>query len=82
MNLINLARGDLIEEDFIIEGIQSKKINKIALDVFLSEPHIRDEFLNYENIFLSPHIGAQTQEAQEKISLEILDIINSEFNHV
>ena len=82
MNLINLARGDLIEEDFIIDGIQSKIISNIALDVFLSEPYIRKEFLNYENIFLTPHIGAQTYEAQEKISLEILDIINSEFNHV
>ncbi len=82
INLINLARGDLIDEEFIIEGIKSKKIKNIALDVFLSEPHIRKEFLNYENIFLSPHIGAQTIEAQEKISLEILDIINSEFSHV
>lgn len=82
MNLINLARGDLIEEDFIIEGIQSKKINKIALDVFLSEPYISKELMNYENIFLTPHIGAQTHEAQEKISLEILEIINYEFSHV
>ncbi len=39
-------------------------------------------FLKHKNIYLSPHIGAQTKEAQEKISNEIIDIIKREFKHV
>lgn len=82
VKIINLARGDLIEEEFIIDGIRSGKIGKIALDVFINEPHINKMFLQHKNIYLTPHIGAQTKEAQEKISNEIIDIIKREFKHV
>ncbi|NDB80917.1 hypothetical protein EB155_13745 [archaeon] len=79
--IINLSRGDVIEEAFILEGLHSKKISHVALDVFKDEPNINNAFQSSENIYLSPHIGAQTIEAQQKISQEIVSMIHEVYNH-
>ncbi len=79
--IINLSRGDVIEEAFILEGLRSKKISHVALDVFRDEPNINAAFKSSENIYLSPHIGAQTIEAQQKISQEIVSMIHEVYNH-
>lgn len=73
--LINLSRGGVIDEDALIEALNSGKVAKAALDVFENEPTPREDLLQHSDISLSPHIGAATVEAQDRIGLEIAEII-------
>jgi D-3-phosphoglycerate dehydrogenase len=77
--LINTSRGGVINEMALIEGLNSGKIAHAALDVFENEPTPKSELLSHPKISLTPHIGAATDEAQERIGLELANIIISFF---
>jgi D-3-phosphoglycerate dehydrogenase len=77
--LINTSRGGVINEMALIEGLNSGKIAHAALDVFENEPTPKSELLSHPKISLTPHIGAATDEAQERIGLELANIIVSFF---
>jgi D-3-phosphoglycerate dehydrogenase / 2-oxoglutarate reductase len=64
--LINAARGGIFNEDDLIEALKSNKIAGCALDVFENEPNINDELRKFKNVIITPHIGANTNEAQQK----------------
>lgn len=68
--LINCARGGLYNEDDLYEGLKSKKIAWAGIDVFNKEPAIDNKLLDLDNIYVTPHIGANTLESQEKIAIE------------
>ncbi len=72
--ILNLARGELIEEDALFEGLSNGKIKGAALDVFSNEPY-SGKLIGLQNVVLTPHIGAATKEAQEGIGKEIIEII-------
>lgn len=74
--LINTARGKIIDEDALYDACKSGKIRAAALDVFREEPY-KGKLLELENVFLTPHIGASTQEAQFRIGEEIAEKIRS-----
>ncbi|MDO4534837.1 MAG: D-2-hydroxyacid dehydrogenase [Clostridium perfringens] len=78
--LINCSRGKTVDEEALIEALNHKQILGAGLDVFSSEPIKNKELLNCKNLSLSPHVGASTKEAQEKIGEEIISIIKSKFN--
>lgn len=73
--LVNAARGGVIDEDALIEGLKSGKIRGAALDVFENEPSPREDLLIHDKIASTPHIGAATNEAQERIGLELAEQI-------
>jgi D-3-phosphoglycerate dehydrogenase / 2-oxoglutarate reductase len=73
--IINCARGGVIDEDALLEALESGQIGGAGLDTFVGEPNPRPELLNHPNISVSPHIGAATKEAQAKIGLELADKI-------
>jgi D-3-phosphoglycerate dehydrogenase len=77
--LINTARGGSIDEDALLEGIASNKIAGAALDVFVGEPTPRADILINDRISLSPHIGASTLEAQDKIAQIIVELIDNAY---
>ena len=62
--LINTARGDLINETDLIHALKNNLISGAALDVFKKEPLKESQLFNLENIILTPHIAASTDEAQ------------------
>ncbi len=73
VRIINIARGGLIDETALIEGLQSGKIAGAALDVFEQEPLPPDSpFLTMDNVVITPHIAASTQEAQHDVSSQII----------
>lgn len=74
--LVNTARGGTVDEMALLEALESGHLHGAALDVFVNEPTPMMQLLMNGNISLSPHIGAATQEAQDRIALEIADTIN------
>jgi D-3-phosphoglycerate dehydrogenase len=73
--LINSARGGVINETDLIEGLNSGKIAHACLDVFENEPKPMADLLKHPKISLTPHIGAATNEAQERIGVELAEKI-------
>ncbi len=77
VRIINAARGGVINENALLKGLNNGKIAYAALDVFDNEPAPRADVLSNEKIASTPHIGAATVEAQDRIGLELADhIIN------
>ena len=69
--IVNAARGGVIDERALVEAIESGKISNAALDVFENEPTPEIHLLMNRNISLTPHIGAATLEAQNRIGEEL-----------
>ena len=75
--VINAARGGVIDEVALVEALEAGEIAKAALDVFESEPKPSMKVLMNPNISLTPHIGAATLEAQDRIGTELASQIIS-----
>ena len=71
--LINTARGGVIDENALVNGLNSKKIGHACLDVYENEPKPAENLLHHGQISLTPHIGAATNEAQERIGVELAE---------
>ena len=73
--LVNTARGGSIDEDALLDALNSGQVKAAALDVFVNEPTPRQDLLSHPAISLTPHIGAATVEAQDRIGIELADRI-------
>lgn len=73
--LLNAARGGVVDEDALLEALDSGQVSGAGVDVFVGEPKPRIDLMRHAGISLSPHIGAATGEAQERIGLEIASIV-------
>jgi D-3-phosphoglycerate dehydrogenase len=73
--LVNAARGGVINEDDLLEALNSGKVAHACLDVFENEPRPSADILKNPKISLTPHIGAATNEAQERIGVELAEKI-------
>lgn len=71
--LVNAARGGVMNEQALIAALNSGKVAHAGLDVFVNEPTPSDEILKHPKISLTPHIGAATNEAQERIGVELAE---------
>jgi D-3-phosphoglycerate dehydrogenase len=71
VGIVNCARGGTISENALIDAINSEKVKYVATDVFENEPPTDDRLLRMDNVGLSPHIGASTQEAQERVGVQL-----------
>ena len=69
--LINAARGGVIDEEALVAALDSKQLSFAALDTFVNEPTPAIKLLMHPNISLTPHIGAATNEAQDRIGTEL-----------
>jgi len=75
--IANAARGGVIDEDALIANLDSGKVSHAALDVFTNEPTPRKDLIQHAKISLTPHTGAATVEAQDRIGEELAEqIIN------
>lgn len=70
--LVNAARGGIYDEGALLRGLESGHIGGVALDVFVEEPPPADSLLvKHERVIVTPHLGASTKEAQDRVALEI-----------
>ena len=77
--IANSSRGGVINEDALLEALNSGKVAGAALDVFKGEPNPRRDLLEHPRVSVSPHIGAATTEAQENIGVELYEKIRDHF---
>lgn len=79
---INLARASVTDESALFDALKSKKIAGAALDVFLSEPVDQDnEFLELDNVIVTPHIGGDTYETNHRGAMMIIEGIKQILDH-
>src|SRR5690606_13831065 len=71
LRIVNCSRGGIIDEDALFAALSSKQIAAAGLDVFVSEPPRDSPLLGLDNIVLTPHLGASTDEAQEKAGIAV-----------
>jgi D-3-phosphoglycerate dehydrogenase len=77
VGIINTSRGGVLDEVALIANLDSGKVNFAGLDVFEDEPNPAIQVLMHPQISLTPHIGASTHQAQERISIELAEQIIS-----
>jgi D-3-phosphoglycerate dehydrogenase len=75
--IINTARGEMIDEDALYDALKSGKVAGAALDVYREEPY-KGKLLELETAYFSPHLGASSKEAQERIGEELVKILKAE----
>ncbi|RKY38570.1 MAG: phosphoglycerate dehydrogenase [Candidatus Omnitrophota bacterium] len=77
--LINCARGGIVDEEALYHALSTGKIAGAAVDVFAKEPPLDSKLLQLENIVVTPHLGASTEEAQINVAIEIANCIKDAF---
>jgi D-3-phosphoglycerate dehydrogenase len=82
VGVVNCSRGGTIDEDALIDALNSGKLAFAGLDVFDNEPTPRQDLLTHPKVSLTPHIGASTNEAQERIGTELANLIIDFFKTV
>ncbi len=79
VRLVNAARGGVIDEKALLKALDEGQVSYAALDVFENEPNPAKELLAHPKIACTPHIGAATLEAQDRIGLELANLIIQQF---
>jgi len=71
--IINCARGGIVNENDLYEAVKSGKVFAAGVDVFEEEPPVNNKLLTLDNIFVTPHIGANTHEGQKGVAVIIAE---------
>lgn len=78
VRIINCARGGLIDETALYNALKSGKVAGAALDVFEEEPCVDNPLFELDNVIVTPHLGASTQEAQVNVAVQVAEqVINA-----
>ncbi len=78
--LVNTARGEMVDADALADALASGHLAGAGLDVYEGEPAVNGRLAALGSIVMSPHIGAQTREAQGRVGAEVVDVVDSFFN--
>ncbi len=77
--LINTARGDIVDDDAMIEALRSGHLGGAGLDVFRGEPNFDRRYLDFENVTLLPHLGSATIETREAMGMRAVENLDAFF---
>jgi D-3-phosphoglycerate dehydrogenase len=77
--IVNCARGGVVDEEALIEALNSGKVRAAGIDVYLGEPNPRRDLIDHPRVYCTPHIGAATVEAQDRVGMEVVSILLREF---
>lgn len=78
--IVNCARGKVVDEEALLEALNSGKVAGAGIDVFEQEPTANEALVNHPKVSATPHIGAATLEAQDRIGEEVVQTILDFFN--
>lgn len=71
VKIINCARGGIIDEVALVKGLKSAQVSGCALDVYEKEPPLGSPLFKMDNVVVTPHLGASTEEAQVNVAIDI-----------
>lgn len=77
--LVNAARGNVVDEDALIDALRSGRLAAAGLDVYQNEPNIDPRFAELDNTFLVPHLGSATRETRDAMGYRALDNLDAFF---
>ena len=78
--ITNVARGDMIEDEAMVEALKNRKIYAIGLDVYKGEPKINSGYLNQPTAFILPHLGSATKKTRTAMANLAINNIDEFFN--
>jgi D-3-phosphoglycerate dehydrogenase len=81
VRIVNAARGGVVHEEALLQALDEGQVAFAALDVFNNEPNPDSRLLNHPKIACTPHIGAATNEAQDRIGEELASLIIAQFGN-
>lgn len=73
VRVVNVARGGIIDEDALVQALESGQCGGAALDVFVEEPPTNAALIQNPHVICTPHLGASTTEAQTRVAVEIAE---------
>jgi len=73
--IINCARGGVVDEKALLDALNDGKVAFAGIDSFEEEPTTNMDLVNHPHVSVTPHIGASTKEAQDRVGLEVADVI-------
>jgi D-3-phosphoglycerate dehydrogenase / 2-oxoglutarate reductase len=73
--LVNTARGGILDEEALAKALKDKRIGGAALDVFAEEPMTESDLFEFDEVVVTPHLGASTVEAQDKAGTTIAEMV-------
>ena len=77
--VVNTARGDIVDDEALIEALASGRLGAAGLDVFANEPNLHPAYLGLSNAFLLPHLGSATLETRNAMGFRALDNLEAFF---
>ena len=80
VRIVNAARGGLVDLDALVDGLRSGHVAGAALDVFPDEPYTSGRIFELDNVVLTPHLGASTQEAQDRAGVIVAEQVAAALN--
>ena len=78
--ITNVARGDIIDDDALIDALDRRKIYAVGLDVYKNEPNLNPGYLKHKSAFVLPHLGSATKETRTAMANLAIDNIDEFFN--
>lgn len=75
VKVINVARGGIVNEQELVEALNEEKCSGAAFDVFVEEPPLYRPLVDHPKVICTPHLGASTLEAQDRVAVEIAENI-------
>jgi lactate dehydrogenase-like 2-hydroxyacid dehydrogenase len=78
-NLVNVARGTLVDEDALVDLLENKRLGGAALDVFVEEPEVPAQLLTLNNVVLSPHQGSATHQTRDAMGALLVANLDRHF---
>ena len=73
--IVNTARGGILDEDALVKALKDRRVAGAALDVFAEEPTTESDLFAFEEVVVTPHLGASTVEAQDKAGTTIAEMV-------